>query len=293
MPQPPKNTLPLELANKVAKPKTYGERVPFKKFVKARVRMKEIEWTKVEEVSGLMLEEEKRDRIHLFMNLYSSVGPLYSETQSVLAKTAAKEIKSWHAATKRLWRALSPADTDLAELMPEVKNGVFPKLSGLSSVGTVAFAALFAEASSARAIEFLRDGRRNGRLQNDMWAAWACLVTRELASAGLKVTRTSADWAGTPETPYVMTMQALQSFLHPECQHYSTPESMLSGAKEANKQFGKLAERTLLQILAGWGTQLLSNYPGPLLKAPEGDIADFDDFAEKTLDDAVKRSRES
>jgi len=101
--------------------------VPFKKFFKARDPMGAVEWEKVEEASGLKLEQESRDRIHLFMKLYSSVGPLYSDTQSVLAKTAEKEIKSWLAATGRLWRALSPADTDLAELMPDVKNGVFPQ----------------------------------------------------------------------------------------------------------------------------------------------------------------------
>src|SRR6267142_1518446 len=122
MPRPPKNTSPPEVADKVAKSKTYGERVPFKKSFKGRVRMGDAEWEKVEEASGLKLEQERRDRIHLFMKLYSSVGPLYSETQSILAKTAKKEIKSWHAATARLWRALSPADTDLTELMPEVKN---------------------------------------------------------------------------------------------------------------------------------------------------------------------------
>src|SRR5260370_12167573 len=86
-----------------------------------------VEWEKVEEASGLKLEQESRDRIHLFMKLYSSVGPLYSDTQSVLAKTAEKEIKSWLAATGRLWRALSPADTNLTALMPDVKNGVFPQ----------------------------------------------------------------------------------------------------------------------------------------------------------------------
>ena len=60
----------------------------------------------------------------------------------------------------------------------------------------------------------------------------------------------------------------------------------------ADEKFGKLAERTLLEILAGWGSQVLSNYPGPLLKATEGKISAFDDFAAKTLDDAVRRSRE-
>ena len=106
------------------------------------------------------------------------------------------------------------------------------------------------------------------------------------------MTSASAEWSGTPETPYVKTMQALQSFLPKECQHYSTPDSMLNGAKEANKQLGKLAERTLLQILV-WGSQLLSNYPGPLLKAAEGDIASFDEFAAITLDDAIRRASES
>jgi hypothetical protein len=87
-------------------------------------------------------------------------------------------------------------------------------------------------------------------------------------------------------------MQALQSFLPPECRHYSTPESMLTGTKEANRKFGEMAERTLLQILAGWGSQILLNYPGPLLKAPEADLAAFDDFAERNLDEARKRSGE-
>jgi hypothetical protein len=287
-----KSSASLEGAGKAPRSKNYGERVPFKKSFKARVRMRTAEWQKVEEASGLKLEKQTRARIRLFSNIYSSVGPLYSDTQSVLAKTAEKEIKAWRNATGKLWRALSPADTDLAELMPDVKDGVFPKLSGLTPVGIVAFVALFATVSSESAIDFLRDGRRNGRLQNDLWAAWACLVTRELISAGLKVTRASADWSGTPETPFVTTMQALQSFLPAECQHYSTPESMLNGAKEANKQFGRLAERTLLQILAGWGSQLLSNYPGPLLKAPEAEITAFDDFSEKNLDDAVRRSSE-
>jgi hypothetical protein len=293
MPRPRKNSPSPEVADEPPKSKNYGERVPFKKSFKARARMRAADWEKVEKALGLKLDQEKQDRIQLFSSLYSSVGPLYSDTQSVLIKTAQKEIKAWHAATARLWRALSPADTDLAELMPDVKNGVFPKMSGLSTVGAVAFAALFAEVSSKRAIDFLAEGRRNGRIQHDLWAAWACLVTRELISAGLKVTRASADWSGTSETPYVKTMQTLQSFLPAECQHYTTPESMLNGAKKANEKFGKLAERTLLQILAGWGSQLLSNYPGPLLKAPEGDIAAFDEFAKKNLDDAVRRSSRS
>ena len=110
MPRPSKKASPLEIADKVAKPKTYGERVPFKKSFKARVQMGDAEWKTVEEASGLKLEQERRDRIHLFITLYSSVGPLYADTQSVLAKTAEKEIKSWQAATARLWRALSPAD---------------------------------------------------------------------------------------------------------------------------------------------------------------------------------------
>jgi hypothetical protein len=278
---------------KMTNSKNYGERVPFKKSFTAHIPMGAAEWKKVEDVSGLKLEPEKQDRIQLFNDLYSSVGPLYSGTQSVLAKTAKKEIKAWRAATGRLWRALSPEDKDLAELMPDVENGVFPNLSGLTPVGIVAFVALFAKVSSESAIDFLSDGHRNGRIQNDLWAAWACLTTRVLVSAGLKVTRASADWSGTPETPYVKTMQTLQSFLPVECHHYSTPESMLNGAKQANEQFEKLAERTLLQILAGWGTQLLPNYPGALLKSPSGDLAAFDDFAMKTLDEAARRSSES
>ena len=266
MPRHRKNSSSLvEKPGNVVKAKGYGERVPFRKRSNGVARIK---WKKVEDASGVKLDLKKRERIQVFSDLYSGVGPLYSQTQSVLAKPAKKEIKAWRDASRRLWRALSPPDTDLAELMPKMKNAVFPKLSSLTPVGAVACAALFATACTEYAIDFLSDGRRNGRIQNDLWAAWACLVTRELASAGLKVSRASADWSGTDETLYVVTMQTLQSFLPVECHHYSTPGSMLVATKNANAQFGKLKERTLLQILC-WGSQLFSDYPGPLLTSPK------------------------
>ena len=135
MPRSSKKSPNLKASDSTTTPKSYGERVPFRKFFRARVRMSAADWGKVEESLRLEFRGEQRDRIQFFSDLYSSIGPLYSDAQSVLVKTARAEIDAWRKATGRLWRALSPTDVDLVDLMPEMKDGSTSTLAKLRLYG--------------------------------------------------------------------------------------------------------------------------------------------------------------
>jgi hypothetical protein len=270
----------------MARSKGDGERLPLKKIHKYEVRNGDDDWSEVEGRSGIALTPETREKIHLFTTAYANFGPLYSSRRSILSKDAGVAIESWLSATERLTKALTPPGTDLGEFMPRKRP--LSQMSKFTSIGQVALVGLLAKVVSQRALDSLGAGNRNGRIEQDQWAAWTCLVTRELRSAGLKIAGKSLN-KSVSESPYVNVMLALQSWLPGECRHCGSYESMRKGAGAANKKFERLREKTLLQIIVGWGSQLLPSYPGNLRQAPEETLANFDDFAQRILDQAKSR----
>lgn len=263
----------------MARSKGDGERLPLKRFHYYDVRNGEDDWRKIEKVAGITLTSEVRKKIHCFTTLYSKFGPLYSPKRSVLAKDAQRAIASWSSVTERLVKTLTPSGTDLAEFI-RVDNKIFSRMSKLTSIGQVALIGLLAESVSQKALNSLRKENRNGRIEQDQWAAWICLVTKELRTAGLKITGKSLDKSN-GESSYVRVMLIFQSWLPGECRHCNSYESMRKGARAADKKFGRSRKITLLQIIAGWGSQLLLGYPGNLRQMPEEEFATFDDFAER------------
>jgi hypothetical protein len=172
--------------------------------------------------------------------------------------------------------------------MPPIDKKLFSRMSKLTPIAQVALAGLLAMAVSQKALDSLGKETRNGRIEQDLWAAWVCLVTKELRTAGLKIAGKSLD-KSSGESSYVRVMLILQSWLPGECRHCGSYESMRKGAQTANRKFGRLRDTTLLQIIAGWGSQLLPSYPGNVRQAPEETLANFDDFAQRTLDQAKSR----
>jgi hypothetical protein len=259
--------------------------LPLKKSHKYEVRNSDDDWSEVERRVGITLTPETREKIHLFTTLYANIGPLYSPRRSILSKDARAAIESFLSAAKRLTKALTPPGTDLGEFMPRNVNKLFSRISKQTPIAQVALVGLLAELVSQKALDSLREGNRNGRIEPDQWAAWACLVTRELRSAGLKIAGKSLNKSNS-ESPYVNVMLAFQSWLPGECRHCNSYESMRKGAQAASKKFERLREKTLLQIIVGWGSQLLQSYPGNLMQAPEETVANFDDFAQRILEEA-------
>jgi hypothetical protein len=269
----------------MARSKGDGERLPLKKIHKYEVRNSDDDWSEVERRAGITLTPETREKIHLVTTLYANFGPLYSPRRSILSKDARVTIESFLSAAKRLTKALTPPGTDLGEFMPRIDKKLFSQMSKQTPIGQVALVGLLAEVVSQGALDSLSEGNRNGRIEPDQWAAWACLVTRELRSAGLKIAGKSLNKSNS-ESPYVNVMLAFQSWLPGECRHCNSYESTRKGAQAANKKFGRLREKTLLQIIVGWGSQLLPSYPGNLMQAPEETVANFDDFAQRILEQA-------
>lgn len=272
----------------MARLKGDGERLPLKKLHKYVVRNSDDAWREVERAAGIKLTSEIREKIWVFTTLYSNIGPLYSPKRSVLAKDAQRAIDSWSAATERLVKTLTPPGADLGEFMPPIDNKLFSRMSKLTPVARVALVGLLALAVSQKALASIGKENRNGRIEQDQWAAWVCLVTKELRAAGLKIAGKSLDKSN-GESSYITVMLILQSWLPGECRHCGSYESMRKGAQTASRKFGRLRDTTLLQIIAGWGGQLLPSYPGNLRQAPEETLANFDDFAQRILDQAKSR----
>ena len=272
----------------MARLKGDGARLPLKKIHRYVVRDTENAWREVETAAGIKLTSESRERIHLATTVYANIGPIYSPKRSVLAKDAKLAIDSWLAATERLIEALTPPGADLGDFMPPIDEKLFSRMSKLTSIGQVALVGLIAVGVSQKALDSLGQEKRNGRIEQDQWVAWVCLVTKELRAAGLKIAGKSLDKSNS-ESPYIRVMLILQSWLPGECRHCGSYESMRTRAQAALMKFGRLRETTLFQIIAGWGTQLLPSYPGNLRQASEETLASFDNFAQRVLDQAKSR----
>ena len=102
----------------MARSKGDGERLPLKRIQKYKVRDGQADWKIVEDLADIKLSKEIRNKIHFYTTAYSSVGPLYSPKQSVLAKDARSAIESWLLATNKLTLALTPTGADLGDFMP-------------------------------------------------------------------------------------------------------------------------------------------------------------------------------
>lgn len=259
----------------MARTKGDGGRSPLKRMIRYDVRDSDSDWSEIEQTAGIKLPPETREKIHMFAELYSSIGPMYSPKQSILSKDVEVAITTWLATTETLIKSLTPADSDLNDIASSSGRN-------LTAVGMTALIGILAKDVGQKALEALSKENRNGRLAKDLWAAWACLTTRALQSAGLNTTGKSLDKSNS-ESPYVNVMIALQEWLPGACRERGSYESMRNGAQAANRKFKQLSDTTLLQIIAGWGSQMLSQYAGPLMQAEPEYLANFDALAGDVL----------
>lgn len=269
----------------MARTKGDGARVPLNRIYQYKVKVSDADWRKIETLGSIALTKESKAKILLITKIYSSFGPLYSPRQSILAKDAAAAIKSWIAASKKLTAALTPVGADLSNFIPKVDERLFAKMMKLPPVGRVALLGLISEAAGQMAINSFSGVNKVGRLAQDQWAAWVCLITREFKKAGLKISGKSLDRSSS-ESPYVAVLLICQSWLPGECRHCNSYESMRKGAQTATKTMGKLLDQTLFQIIV-WSSHLLPSFPGNLRHAPQETLLQFDQFAQQVLERAA------
>ena len=264
--------------------KKYAERVPYRRALKWHIDISQHQWVHIERLSGVKLDKESREQIQIITSLYCAVGPLYSPTNSVLTSVAKRELEAFVKAADRLQKHLNFDTDNLSNLFSVNKNGtILVSTKGYTHVGKAVLMSLLASAQATAALLKLT-GASNGRIDVDLWAAWAELLSRRLEMCGLSLTASSNNKSA-GESVYVKTIMAFQAYLPPTCQRNTTYESIRVALGETRRQFGDIPAGDLLQLFAGWVTQLLSSYPGNLLKASGSEINAFPKFAKTMRDD--------
>jgi hypothetical protein len=258
-----------------------GARIPLAWRSQYRGKIADEHWKELGK--SIEVPQDARTRIQNAMDLYAQYGPIYSPECSLLASKAKSAIKLWLKATETLTSSLTPPGANLTDFLPRFDEWphreFFRSLSRVLPVTQVAAVSLLAQKTAELALDKLSGEDRSGRIEVDQWAAWACIVTKALRTTGLKISGKSLDKSN-QESVYVNVMQLLQSWLPSECQRHSNYESMRKGLQTANKKFGRLKEKTLIHMIAGWGSQLVGGYPGNLKGASDEVISHLDGAVE-------------
>lgn len=264
----------------------WGERYPLRRGPIQEVNLGDAEWQKLEETVGLSLSADVRKKIKAWALLYGYVGSIYSQSNTVLASEFVPKLRSWLESTDSLLETLkaerneiSSVEDFVAEFLHETNATEIRK--GLP-LEFLVFAVQSASAVGAFVMKQLTHEDRNLPIQNDLWSAWVCLTKQELEKAGVKISGASIDKSHDDSpSPFINAIIELQSLLPLECQHFKGYESVRKGTQQSLRAMGTMTQDTLLQLMAGWGTQVHNGYPGSLRQRSPEEVQEFDEAAQE------------
>lgn len=271
-----------------------SERIPLRRS-SPEAKSFEYDWDEIQGIVEPELDDRTRELIETVTSAFGIFGDIQADDNSILVSEFLPALTSWTRATDNLRRTLrlevnsaekkfGRADVILPFLERDVES--FGRILPLELLGLTV-------SSATAACQVVHDEieAAGSRIKNDLWSVWVCLVAIYLTRGGVKVTASSGS---KKESPFVRVIQSLNSCLPVGCQRFSESgdsyESVANGIKLARRTLGKLSEKELLLILAGWGSGILKGYQGPLETSGEAEIAEFEARAERVFADIGRRA---
>jgi hypothetical protein len=274
------------------------ERIPLRRRSSKYRPLDERDWEEVEQIIGVHINNRTRQLISMATDLFAAFGRTHAKDNTILRSEVLPEVKLWLKATNRLAHILKlpPVATD-QELRR--KDAIDPFLGSrrernekLERILDLHFLRL--SVRSARAAGQYVHNRlknRNGSsLASDLWATWVCLVAHHLSQADAKISASSTN-KSSRVSPFVLVIKKLQSHLPPGCRRHSrSDEALTKHIQSARRILGKLSEKQLALILAGWGSNIVSSFPGPLSKLAPEEIDELTAGVFQSLEVRVRKS---
>lgn len=279
-----------------------SERIPLRRLDSEASLPTEETWRIIQtEILDRPLDEWIRELVGIATVAYSLFGSTHSDENTVLSSELMPALESWMRATANLRRTLrltvQPQELRFGRaevILPFAEHNDIRSYGKMLPLELLAVSVASATAAASVALDEIGKGA-GARIRNDLWSAWVCLVAIYLSRAGVKPTASSGN-KPPKESPFVKVIQLLQSSLPPSCQRFTGSdepyESITNGIKRARRTLGKLNEKQLLLILAGWGSSVLTGYGGPLESSSATDIVEFSETAERKLE-GMKRVAEA
>jgi hypothetical protein len=264
----------------MSREKGSGIRYPIKRVAIKGARYNEPDWSKHESILGYPLNAKVRTEINLANELYAWIGPGHDPRQTILSSTITPLIDDWMAASNKLRSALS-SDTESPEAdiaiskrrpkRPSRANVIvhfwgehtvrrIGKMLPLQFLDIVAAAAL--DAGKVVSDELTQ---MNASMKNDLWSAWVALIARALVSEGIKVSASGINKWGNA-SPFVMSICQFEKALPSKCRRYSDDASAAKTIQTSLRKTRHLNRKDLFLVLAGYGSQLVKDYPGVIEK---------------------------
>jgi hypothetical protein len=271
-------------SNAKAKKKQNGDRsrLPLKKRKGKWKVIEDQEWSEIEKLLNAKLNVDVRNGIEIAGDMFAYGGLTYTVENSVLTSDTLAQIDSWRAASNKLRRQLQlkPLGSTVKLSRRSIirrgkKKQAFKRLKHATSLEFLGvFLQRAIEAAELVSLE-LHGETRNGPIERDLWSAWVTLTARHLRSQNISVTAASLNKT-TKLSPFVELIDRLQMHLPTEIQRDHTEEGLTKRVQEALKTMGRLDEKTLLMILAGWGMGIFRRgYPGNVGKMSSTDLEAF------------------
>ena len=204
------------------------------------------------------LNQKVRTQIWTCCFLFAKHGPATIGTIPV-TKAIAK-ITQWRAKTislrGRLWRKRGAKDSPehpltvkKIYLMPLFarKKDDWQALNFFAEVLDVAIA------SGKLSIQDIQDPQFAGSREKELWFVWVALLRKVISHAGFYTSAASGHKSAT-DSPFVKTVQELQTWLPADCRKRKTTASIAKGIQDAARKYGDLKTMDLVELLFYWGT---------------------------------------
>lgn len=263
-----------------------GERYVLGRVSFREVQLGDSEWKSLEDILQSPLPSDVREQIKVYADLYAFIGPMYSDANTVLASEFVPALRSWLNSTNSLLERLKVETKEIsskADFLAEfLQEKTAKRIVKALPMEFLAFAVKLAATVGTFVLNALTHENRNLPIKHDLWSAWVCLTTQELEKAGVKTTGASIDKSH-DEFPsaFIEAIMELQSLLPGECQHFKGYESVRTGTQQSIRSMGKMEKDTLVHLLAGWGAQLHTGYPGKLREASPEKVQEFGETAQE------------
>ena len=251
-----------------------GDRVPLKqKFGKWKA-LDDDNWNALEDIMGSKFSPHAREQVEVSCGVFAVFGELHGAKNTILFSDAKSSIQAWARSGKKLQTTLgrkaqvaSPnRKAALAKHLPHLIIGYQKHDVPLHYLANVVALAIDSALQAIREIDVTRAAMRK-----DLWSAWVARIEKTLTCDGIKVSASST--SKTQNTsPFVKLISELQDRLPASCRRRNSEESLVQAINRSRRTMGKLTDKALMAILAGYGSQLMTAYPGRIEKKLPDDM---------------------
>ena len=241
-----------------------GDRVPLKQKFGKWTALDEASWNALENIMGSKLSPQVREQVEVSCGVFAMFGELHGAENTILFSDAKSTIQAWLKSGGKLQTTLgrkaqvaSPnRKAALAKHLPHLINGYQKRAVPLHHLANVVALAIDSAQLAIKEIEVTRAAMRN-----DLWSAWVARIEKTLKAGGIKVSASSTNKTQNT-SPFVKLISELQDRLPASCRRRNSDESLVKAINRSRRTMGKLTDKALMAVLAGYGSQLMTAYPG-------------------------------